>query len=103
MAVAAAAQRPKRKRLVMKDLQQMSRNQEMPNRSSRTSAASSIPLKTARNPVNPSTFRTIKKLQKPDPLGTLGNPLTGQGCRLQSSPKQEGRRMLQEIRHRLAF
>ena len=53
MAVAAAARRPKRKRLVMKDLQQMSRNQEMPNRSSRTSAASSIPLKTARNPVNP--------------------------------------------------
>jgi len=53
MAVAAAARRPKRKRLVMKDLQQMSRNQEMLNRSSRTFAASFILLETARNFVNP--------------------------------------------------
>src|SRR6266850_3737283 len=74
MAVAAAARRPKRKRLVMKDLQQMSRNQEMPNRSSRTSAASSIPLETARNPVNPSTLRVFRHLQKFDPLGY---PLAG--------------------------
>jgi hypothetical protein len=51
---AGAAPRPaKGKILVMKDLQQVTGNREKPNRSSRTSAADSIPLKIAKNPVNP--------------------------------------------------
>src|SRR6266487_3649700 len=35
----------------------------------------SIPFKTARNPVNPSTFQIIKYLQKLDPLEAVRYPL----------------------------
>jgi len=49
MGAGAAPRPPKGKMLVMKDLQQVTGNRQKPNRSTRTSEASSIPPKTAKN------------------------------------------------------